>query len=88
MVEEYLKKLPPAPAGIAKWIYEEVVANTYIIYDAKAEKAACTRCGQIQQDFNEMNTAIHTMAQKDFDQSERMKGALKRIMSELIGRLE
>lgn len=43
---------------------------------------------QIQQDFNEMNTAIHTMAQKDFDQSERMKGALKRIMSELIGRLE
>lgn len=43
---------------------------------------------QIQQDFNEMNTAIQAMAQKDFDQSERMKGALKRIMSELTGRLE
>lgn len=46
MVEEYLKKLPPAPAGVVKWTYEEVVANTYIIYDAKAEKAACTRCGK------------------------------------------
>ena len=46
------------------------------------------RSKQLQQDFNEMHTAIQTMEQHDYAQSERMKGALKKLMSELIERLD
>lgn len=46
MIEEYLQKLPPAPTGVMKWIYEYVIDNTYIIYDSKEGKAVCTRCGK------------------------------------------
>lgn len=46
------------------------------------------RSKQLQQNFNEMDAAIQSMARNDYAQAERMKGALKRIMSELIERLQ
>ncbi|MCC2864895.1 PcfJ domain-containing protein [Anaerovorax odorimutans] len=45
-VEELLRKLPLAPAGVEKWVRREVVSNTYIIYSKKENKAVCTRCGR------------------------------------------
>lgn len=42
---DIVKELPPAPAAVPKWILREVVQETYIIYDKKTDKAACTRCG-------------------------------------------
>lgn len=45
-VEEILKKLPPAPAGIEKWIRKELIKKAYIIYNKKEDKAICTHCGR------------------------------------------
>lgn len=44
-IKEILEKLPPAPAGVEKWINDIVVENTYIIYNKKSDEAVCTRCG-------------------------------------------
>ena len=44
-INEILKKLPPAPAKVIRWIYKDVVEKTYIIYDKKKDLAVCTRCG-------------------------------------------
>lgn len=44
--EEILKKLPPAPSGVEKWIRKEVVINAYLIFDEKESKTVCTRCGR------------------------------------------
>lgn len=44
-IKEILEKLPPAPAGVSKWINDEVIENTYIIYNKKSDEAVCTRCG-------------------------------------------
>lgn len=44
-IEEILEKLPPAPADVVKWINNEVIKNTYIIYNKKKDEAVCTRCG-------------------------------------------
>ena len=45
-VNELLKKLPLAPAGVERWVQECVVENAYIIFDSKQQKAVCTRCGK------------------------------------------
>lgn len=45
-VKEYLKKLPPAPAGVERWIRKELVEHAYILYSRKANEAVCTRCGR------------------------------------------
>lgn len=42
---EILDMLPPAPAGVERWIRKEVVQNSYIIYSKKKNEAVCTRCG-------------------------------------------
>lgn len=44
-INEILKKLPPAPAEVTRWIHKDVVEKTYIIYDKKKDLAVCTRCG-------------------------------------------
>lgn len=44
-VEGYLKKLPPAPADVERWIRKEVIDQTYLIYKNKTNEAVCTRCG-------------------------------------------
>ena len=45
-VEELLKRLPLAPAGVEKWVRREVVSNAYIIYSNYEDRAVCTRCGR------------------------------------------
>lgn len=44
-INEILKKLPPAPTEVTRWIHKDVVEKTYIIYDKKENVAVCTRCG-------------------------------------------
>lgn len=44
-IKEILEKLPPAPAGVESWIRKELVNKTYLIYNKKENKVACTRCG-------------------------------------------
>lgn len=44
-INEVLKKLPPAPSGIDKWIRQDLADKTYIIYNKKDDIAVCTRCG-------------------------------------------
>lgn len=43
--EKILAKLPPAPAGVEKWIRERAVEKAYLIYSKKENKVVCTRCG-------------------------------------------
>lgn len=43
--EELKKMLPPAPAGVIRWIHKDVIDKTYIIYDKNKDEAVCTRCG-------------------------------------------
>lgn len=45
-VNKLLEKLPLAPYGVENWIYTNIIENTYIIFDNKQQKAACTRCGK------------------------------------------
>ena len=40
-INEILKKLPPAPAEVTRWIHKDVVEKTYIIYDKKKDLARC-----------------------------------------------
>ena len=44
--EEILQKLPPAPAGVERWIRKTVIQHAYLIFDNKEERAVCTRCGR------------------------------------------
>lgn len=46
-MEQTLRKLPPAPPGIARWIRRTLAKGAYIIYSKKEDKAVCTRCGHI-----------------------------------------
>lgn len=45
-VNELLKKLPLAPAGVERWVHEQIIENAYIIFDNTQGKAVCTRCGK------------------------------------------
>lgn len=40
-----LKDVPPSPPEMTEKIYNEYIEKSYIIYDGKKHKAACTRCG-------------------------------------------
>lgn len=43
--QEIMSILPPAPAGVERWIRKKVVQGSYIIYSKKKNEAVCTRCG-------------------------------------------
>lgn len=43
--EKILAKLPPAPAGVEKWIRERAVEKAYLIFSKKEDRVVCTRCG-------------------------------------------
>ena len=43
---ELLKDVPPSPPEMTETIFNEYVEKSYIIYDDRKHKAACTRCGE------------------------------------------
>lgn len=44
-IKEILEKLPPAPPGVVRWINDQVIENTYLIYNKKEDWVVCSRCG-------------------------------------------
>lgn len=44
-IEKILKELPEKPLDLKSWILEELVKETYIIFNRSRDIAVCTRCG-------------------------------------------
>ena len=42
-----LKEVPPSDPDMTEAIYYDVIREGYLLYDHKAKKAACTRCGHV-----------------------------------------
>ena len=70
-IKEILEKLPPAPAGVVKWIHKRVIEGSYIIYNKKDDKAVCTRCG-------------HTFRASRFDMKHNEEGECPNCKSKAV----
>lgn len=70
-IKEILEKLPPAPAGVVKWIHKRVIEGSYIIYNKKDDKAVCTRCG-------------HTFRASRFDMKHNEEGEYPNCKSKAV----
>lgn len=46
-MREIMKEIPPSDPQMQEDIYYYAIDNGYLIYDSKANKAACTRCGYV-----------------------------------------
>lgn len=73
--KEIRNMLPPAPAGVERWIRKEVVQNSYIIYSKKKNEAVCTRCG-------------HRFRADRFDMKHDAKGVCPKCKAESIYKSE